>query len=36
VSSDSDHKAVVELKKDGRKRQCPVGMCLIGPDPVRA
>jgi len=35
VSSDSDHKATGELKKDGRKRQCPDGMCLIRPEPPR-
>jgi hypothetical protein len=35
VSSDSDHKATAELKKDERKRQCPDGMCLIGPEPPR-
>jgi CheY-like chemotaxis protein len=33
VSSDREHKAAAELKKDGRKRQCPDGMCLIGPEP---
>jgi CheY-like chemotaxis protein len=32
---DAADKAAAELKKDGRKRQCPDGMCLIGPEPPR-
>jgi len=35
VNSDSNHQATVEVKKDGRKRQCPNGMCLIRPEPPR-
>ena len=35
VSSGSDHKAAVNAKKHRRKRQCPVGTCLTGPEPAR-
>jgi FixJ family two-component response regulator len=30
-----DHKVTLMLGKDGRKRQCPVGTCLIEPEPPR-
>jgi hypothetical protein len=33
MSSDTDQKPVIGAKKEGEKCQCPVGTCLIGPEP---